>query len=332
MTGLEWTVFGVAAGAFVASFLLVRAVRRFAVSRGMLDHPDDRRSHDSPVPRGGGIAVSIVQTGAFVVLWTVFDSRRTSLLLLLGALAAVAVVGWLDDRRGLGPSPRLGVHALAGLLVAIAAMNLVPGAGWMPGLWFAFWLFWTVASVNVVNFMDGIDGLVASQTIIAGAYIALLAPWPSLAAGFSLCLAAAMAGFLLWNWSPARIFLGDAGSGSAGLLLVLAGLLTVAAAGAGVVRVFLPLCPMFLDATVTLWRRWRRGERVTRAHRSHLYQRLANGAWGHARTSLCYVAASVAGALVGLAPFEDAPFIGVAVVYAAALLAVGSVLDRRVPA
>jgi Fuc2NAc and GlcNAc transferase len=263
----------------------------------------------------------------------------------VGAVGAVALVGWADDRRPLGVRERLAVHLAAAIVVAAWAVAIGvaattfsgPGVGAraaFPRLAVAagaaWWAFWTVAAVNVVNFMDGIDGLIGSQMVVFGLYAAALGGWTAPGALVGLTVAAASLGFLRWNWAPARIFLGDAGSGAYGVLAVIAGAAAMRGAGVSLARAFLPLAPLFVDAAVTLARRHRAGEAVTTPHRSHLYQRLANGGWGHARTSVAYGAAAAAAALVGAiaaAPARTAAVLA----YAIGLLAAGWALDRRVP-
>jgi UDP-N-acetylmuramyl pentapeptide phosphotransferase/UDP-N-acetylglucosamine-1-phosphate transferase len=316
----------------VGSFLLaagaVDVVRRHALRRQLLDIPNDRSSHTVPTPRGGGLGVVVVI--ATVWAWILFATRTPlpiELALCVAAMVAVAMVGWLDDRRNLSVAPRLGVHLLAGL--AVAALSTRIGWPWWIGLG---WLVWVVSSINVINFMDGIDGLIASQTMIAALSIAYLAPAEGLARPFALAVTGAGAGFLVWNWPPARIFLGDVGSGALGFALVLLGALVVAEGGTDVVRAFLPLFPLFLDAACTIVRRARRGERITTAHRSHLYQRLANGGWGHRRVTLLYGAAAVVGAVVA-AVSALAWRWPLVFAYGASVVLFGHSLDRRaVPA
>jgi Fuc2NAc and GlcNAc transferase len=146
------------------------------------------------------------------------------------------------------------------------------------------------------------------------------------AGAFGLALAGASAGFLVWNWPPAKIFLGDVGSGTLGILFVFGGLLLIREGQASVVTAFLPLYALFLDASVTLARRLRRGERVVQAHRSHLYQRLANGGWGHARVSLLYAGVALIALPVAALP-ADSRSLGIAA-YSIGVLALGVALDR----
>jgi UDP-N-acetylmuramyl pentapeptide phosphotransferase/UDP-N-acetylglucosamine-1-phosphate transferase len=311
-------------GCFVLAAAAVDLVRRHALRRRQLDIPNDRSSHSVPTPRGGGLGVVVVVAAAWVwvlVAWR--QPRSVELPLCIAAMVVVAGVGWLDDRRGLGVSPRLGVHLLAG--VAVAGLSARLGWPWWIG---AAWLVWTVSSINVINFMDGIDGLIASQTMIAALSIAWLATPEGLARPFALAVTGVASGFLVWNWPPARIFLGDVGSGALGFALVLLGALVMAEGETDLARAFLPLFPLFLDAAWTMVRRARRGERITTAHRSHLYQRLANGGWGHRRVTLLYGAAAVVGALVAAvsAPAWEWPLVAA---YAFTVVALGHSLDQR---
>jgi UDP-N-acetylmuramyl pentapeptide phosphotransferase/UDP-N-acetylglucosamine-1-phosphate transferase len=183
-------------------------------------------------------------------------------------------------------------------------------------------LFWTVSAINVINFMDGIDGLIGGTMVVYALHAWHFARDAS-AQSFAAALAGASAGFVVWNWSPARIFMGDVGSGALGVMLTVAAALAVAGTSPwSVVAVLLPLAPLFLDATVTLFRRWRRGERLSQAHRSHLYQRLANGRFGHAWTSTVYIAAA---ALAAVAARFDVKGI---LLYALALVLGGASLER----
>ena len=328
-----------------ASALAVGAVRRHALRRGVLDVPSHRSSHAVPTPRGGGVGVVAAVLAFGTAAAVLAAAPWAAVLPCAAAVGAVALVGWADDRRPLGVRERLAVHLSAAVVVAAWAVAIgvaattfsdsgvevlpafprlavVSGAAW--------WAFWTVAAVNVVNFMDGIDGLIGSQMVVFGLYAAALGGWTGPGALLGLTVAAASLGFLRWNWAPARIFLGDAGSGAYGVLAVIAGAAAMRGSGVTLARAFLPLAPLFVDAAVTLARRHRAGEAVTTPHRRHLYQRLANGGWGHARTSLAYGAAAAAAALVG--SMASAPARTAAVLaYAVALVAAGWALDRRVP-
>jgi UDP-N-acetylmuramyl pentapeptide phosphotransferase/UDP-N-acetylglucosamine-1-phosphate transferase len=253
--------------------------------RGILDHPNARSSHRVATPRGGGLAV----TGSVLLLWMALGiGGRVSPVVIgvvLGTLL-LAIVSWADDRKGLPPAPRLGAQVIA-VAMGLAAL---PSAGnplaatlgpWLyrvaAGL---VWLWW----VNLFNFMDGIDGLAASEAAAIGVGLLLFAGAgvgvdPPLASSAAAILGAAF-GFLIWNWPPARIFLGDVGSTTLGYLT---GFLLLSVATAGHWRIALVLPLYFLaDATITLARRILRGARPWQAHREHFYQLAVRSGLGHA--------------------------------------------------
>ena len=306
------------------SFVLVGLVRRLAVRHGVLDHPSERSSHATATPRGGGLGLIL----AVLLLggWQATRPIDWSALLLLAGAALVAIVGWIDDRRGLAVRTRLAVHVTAGLLVGIVAAT---GETTMPIriLLFAWWTFWTVSSVNLVNFMDGINGLVASQVAIFALSVALFPANATVVGALTMVLAAACVGFLPWNFPRARIFLGDVGSGALGYLVPALALLASRTEGVAFVPAHLPLLALYVDAVWTIFRRWRKGERITTPHRSHLYQRLANGGMGHTAVTIIYAAAAVVGALA--AHTERAAWLtGWIALYALATIGAGLLLHR----
>lgn len=318
---------------FSLSVALVGVVRRHALRSQILDHPNERSSHLHPVPRGGGLGVvtAIVLTfGVGAVASRSLDVPWVGLLPLLG-IAAVCAVGWRDDRDPLGVAVRLAVHSAA----ALTLLPLVLWPTWLPawmgllgaGVW---WVFWGVSAVNVVNFMDGIDGLVGSQALIFGLHLAVLAGPTGGAGLFGSTLVGAAAGFLLWNWAPAKVFLGDAGSGGLGLAMVLGGALLMREREVGLIVAFLPLYPLFLDATITRLLRVLYGKGLMSAHRAHLYQRLANGGWGHARVTLLYAAAAASGVVIAVLPSDRSSEWAAMAGYAAVVLVVGLWLGQRV--
>jgi Fuc2NAc and GlcNAc transferase len=309
--------------AFVASAALQRPFIRYA-ERAMLDRPNARSSHFRPTPRGGGAVLVGVYLILTALTFGIGGRLAMSLILALAAILLVAGVGWLDDRRSLSVPTRLVAHVVAGLLMIPVALHLrtsvpaVLAAVLTAGL--------TVVSINVLNFVDGIDGLITSQVAIFATSLLLHAPTAVVGMHSSILLGAA-AGFLVWNWPPARIFLGDVGSGALGAACAFAGILASTQIVAGPWVVYLPLIPIFLDASVTLVRRALRGEHLATAHRQHLYQRLANGGWGHRRVTLTYGAASLAALPVTLA----GPHFSAGVGYVLLVLLAGWMLDRRYP-
>lgn len=314
-------------GSFAAllSWLLVGTVRRYALRRALLDQPTARSSHRVPTPRGGGLG--LVAAALIAMLAAVGGQLRAPLLIGLAGAVLITAVGWADDHRSLSVRVRLSTHCAAGLLLLPLALWPAPVPAWLPllaGLW---WVFWTVSAINVVNFMDGIDGLIGSQALIFGAHLAWRGASGGSAAVLGFAMAGAAAGFLLWNWPPAKIFLGDVGSGALGFLCVLGGVLLLREGRESLVAAYLPLYALFLDGTVTLVRRLLRGERVSEAHRSHLYQRLANGGWGHARVTMLY--AGVALVALPIAALQSPARTPVTAGYFLLVLGLGVILDRR---
>jgi UDP-N-acetylmuramyl pentapeptide phosphotransferase/UDP-N-acetylglucosamine-1-phosphate transferase len=268
--------------------LTTRLLIPILAHREILDCPNERSSHQVPTPRGGGIAV----IGSTLLAWAVFartESMPSGVFgIVLGAVL-LAAVSWFDDLRGLSPIVRLLAQAAAvavGILVLpgprdlfyLAAIGLV-------------WIWW----INLFNFMDGIDGLAGTEAAAIGAGLLLFAGVGAGADPALRTLAAAVTGaaigFLVWNWSPARIFLGDIGSVPLGYVLGFL-LLDLAARGRWTIAVILPLY-FLADATITLVRRLLRGERVWQAHREHFYQHAVRRGLGHAAVVKRVIAADL---------------------------------------
>ncbi len=260
-----------------ASAILTGVVRAYALRSSLLDVPNERSLHRTPTPRGGGVAIVLVTLAALAGLAVAgpIPARVAWTLGVGGAL--VAGVGWLDDRRGLSAPVRVLAHAVA----AAWAMAWIWGEPAPAAILGAVSIVW---AINLYNFMDGIDGLAAVEAVSVGAIagaLLLLAGNTALAM-VSLLVAAAAAGFLVWNWAPARIFMGDVGSGYLGYIF---GALALLSHRVGTVplTLWLLLLGVFLfDATVTLLRRMARGERWYQAHRLHAYQRLVQAGLSHA--------------------------------------------------
>jgi Fuc2NAc and GlcNAc transferase len=316
--------FAVATG--IVSWLLVGAFRHYAKSRGVLDHPSSRSSHGIPTPRGGGAGLLIAAVLGFIALTDVrqLDWRLAAALV---GLLITAVTGWIDDHRSLSVRIRFSAHLLSGVLLMLLAIDLERTSLGLALQGLA-WTLATVSAINVVNFMDGIDGLIGLQAFVFGTHVALLAATSSLAAALGLALAASSVGFLIWNRPPSRIFLGDVGSGGVAMLGLTAGILVWRDGAYPVSIIFLPLVPIFLDASVAIVRRWRRGERLTTAHRTHLYQRLANEAgWGHARVSALFGISAALAMPIMLFSGKNSQIVA-SLLYGTMVAVVGAVLDR----
>jgi Fuc2NAc and GlcNAc transferase len=262
-----------------ASLLLTWILRRYALSRSLIDIPNARSSHSVPTPRGGGVAIVISFLVALFLMVSQSLVPWPLALALLGSGIGIAILGFLDDHGHVPARWRLLGHFIAAVWALFWLGGLSPlvffgtsiDLGVLGHILAAFYLVWML---NLYNFMDGIDGIASVEAIFACLGASLLY-W---LAGFDslifvpLVLAMAVAGFLYWNFPPARIFMGDAGSGFLGIIL---GLLSLQAAWASpkLLWVWLILLGVFIvDATVTLMRRLLRGDKVYEAHRSHAYQ------------------------------------------------------------
>jgi Fuc2NAc and GlcNAc transferase len=283
-----------AAAAAATALLTGYVLARHAV----MDVPNERSSHSVPTPRGGGLAIVAVVLAAVGVLGGA-GALAAGPALALGGGALVALVGWLDDRHRLPVGVRLLAHLLAGAW-ALAWLGALPvvrlgGAELRPGaLGAVVALLGIVWAINFFNFMDGIDGIAAVRATAAGAGAAVIlaaAGAPGLAAACA-ALAGAAAGFLGWNWHPARIFMGDVGSATLGYLLAVLGIASERAVALPLLGFVVLLGPFVVDSTVTLLRRLARGERVHQAHRGHAYQRLVLAGWSHAAAAGVYGAAA----------------------------------------
>jgi Fuc2NAc and GlcNAc transferase len=281
-------------GVLVASALLTGVVRKAAIARGILDVPNRRSSHTTATPRGGGLAIVLAATVGLVSLAAGGLIGTNMLAVLIGGGLAVALVGLVDDRNAMPPGFRLLVHFLAavwavswlGGVPAIALHHQTLQLGWMGVVVAVLGVVWVL---NLFNFMDGIDGLATSEAVFIAGGAALLGGLvenPATVPVLELMFVAACCGFLLWNWPPAKIFLGDVGSGYLGYVI---GVLALAATRESPAAPWMWLIlggVFFVDATVTLVRRALRGERIYEAHRSHGYQWLARRWGSHRRVTV----------------------------------------------
>ncbi|HET7290916.1 MAG TPA: glycosyl transferase [Vicinamibacteria bacterium] len=291
MSAFPWAPAGIA---FVVGVVATPLVLRAALRFGLLDRPNERSSHTRVTPRGGGVAVALACAAALLVAGT---GGGRGAVFLAGALA-MALLGLGDDRFDLPVLPRLAAQALvAGVVVwAIGGLESLPlpapldlRLGWLGG---PLAVLWILAVVNFYNFLDGIDGLAGLQGVVTGVGIALAA-WDPFAASLGAAAAGACLAFLTHNWSPARVFLGDAGSLLLGYTFAALPLLSPPRArGSSVFLMAMSLWLFLADATWTRLRMIAREPRWYGPHRNHVYQRLVASGWSHARTSLVIGAAS----------------------------------------
>lgn len=278
------------AAATICVFFLTLLIRRLALYRGVLDIPNDRSSHCLPTPRGGGLAIIMVYCSFVVTFSQLFDAEIGIVI----ACLATGLVGLVDDINSQPAKYRLGVHAVSAGIIVYAVDGVPPidfGFGPIDMGWIGYVvaILGTVWMINLTNFMDGIDGLVASQLTLASMVatgLLLLTQMPEGLVFPTLLLAASTFGFLLLNWAPAKIFMGDVGSGALGLIM--SGLmLWHTQANAQWLFVWLILNGMLtVDASYTLLVRALRGRRLSEGHRSHAYQHLSQRLRSHKKVTL----------------------------------------------
>lgn len=283
---------------FITAILLTALLRGYALRSGLIDHPNARSSHSIPTPRGGGLAIALTSLLAATLLCGLHLLPVRTYAAFAGGGLAVATVGFLDDRRPLPARLRFAVHVAAALwclgwlgglpLLLLGSRSVDLGwAGYLLGVPAIVWV------LNLFNFMDGIDGIAGAEAVFvvgAGAVFAALLLPDSGTAHLAGVTCAACAGFLLWNWPPAKIFMGDVGSGYLGYAIAA---LALAAGHEAPVSLWIWLIlggGFFVDATVTLIRRSLRGDKVYQAHRSHAYQWLARRWQAHCPVTLALVA------------------------------------------
>ena len=264
----------------VLSWILTAWLRRYALSRSLMDVPNARSSHSQPTPRGGGMAIVVAFLFALCIAFAMGMGVQTEYFYALsGAGALIALLGFLDEHGHIAARWRLLGHFTAAAwalfwlngLPPVQILGHVVDLGWFGYLLAALYLVWLL---NLYNFMDGIDGIasVEAVSVCLGGVLMYGFIGHSNMLLLLLLLAAAVAGFLFWNFPPARIFMGDAGSGFLGVVL---GILSLQAAwtDASLLWGWLILLGFFVvDATFTLFRRLLRGDKVYEAHRSHAYQ------------------------------------------------------------
>lgn len=274
------------------SWALTGWVRRYALRRSIVDLPNQRSSHSTPTPRGGGLAIAISALSGIALAGALGWTPWQETIALVGGGLLVAAVGWGDDRWNVTVPVRLMVHLVAAawaiwwlhglpaLETGFGEVALGPAGSVVAVLGIAW-------ATNIYNFMDGIDGLAGGEAVSVGLVGALMlfAGGHGDLAMVPLLIAAASAGFLGWNWPPARVFMGDVGSGLLGFLF---GTLAVASERSGALPLlaWLVLFGVFgFDATATLLRRILWGEVWYRPHRTHTYQRAVQSGWSHAQVT-----------------------------------------------
>lgn len=279
------------------SYGLTGMARHYAIANSLIDVPNLRSSHQAPTPRGGGIAIVVTVIVAVAGLTLYFPTLANLAMALCGGGLVIAVLGWLDDHYSLSPKTRLLVQLLAvvwavfwlGGLPQVTLNSVILNLG-VSG--FAIAVLVLLWLINLYNFMDGSDGLAASEAVfvaLAGGVLLYIHGAGELAL-VAFAVAAASGGFLVWNWPPAKIFMGDVGSTFLGFVF---GALAIASENYGKLPAaiwFILLALFITDATLTLMRRFWAGEAWYLPHRTHMYQRLISRGWNHRGVALLFAA------------------------------------------
>jgi UDP-N-acetylmuramyl pentapeptide phosphotransferase/UDP-N-acetylglucosamine-1-phosphate transferase len=269
--------------AFVISVLTNKFLLVYLNKKGVLDIPNERSSHKIPIPRGGGIGIviGVMLSGTIYAL----IQGDTNLLLMLFLSLVMGIVGWVDDfKKGLHTGLRFGIQLICSIAIIwiFSPIDKLPLPAPMHFHMYRYGIIisiiWLMGITNIFNFLDGIDGYAGTQGFIAGIMLAVIT-WGTPIALAGLLISAACAGFLLYNWHPAKIFMGDVGSSFLGFLFAAlpfylkdkpdADIRSQVFFGTAVILWF-----FLLDGTFTMFRRLFKKEKIWQAHRSHLYQRL----------------------------------------------------------
>lgn len=266
----------------IFSFLLTYLIRLIAIKYKIVDIPNERSSHKSPTPRGGGLAIVITwYIGISILFYLKMIEANLFYALMCGSL--IAVVSLIDDLIKVRPGIRLFIHFITVIIAFIFLEGLRPLI--MPNIDINYYFFiyplviiGMVWFINLFNFMDGLDGFASTEAIILA--LVMFAYSGSI---INLLLIASIAGFLFWNWPKAKIFLGDVGSTQLGFILVVLGIYFHNTFKFSILNWIMLSSPFWFDATFTLFRRWRNKEKLSQPHKKHVYQRIMQAGFSHQR-------------------------------------------------
>jgi Fuc2NAc and GlcNAc transferase len=270
---------------FVFSLLLTFLVRRIAIRQAIMDIPNDRSSHTLPTPRGGGLAIVITWFLAIVYLYLYKQIEPRLFFAFLSGIPLV-IISFMDDVMTLKPGIRFLFQSLSAILALYFLQGLkVVDVGFYSLTWTWAWtpiafvgILW---SINLFNFLDGIDGYIGAEIFFIGLAIALFF---NISLGITLALA--VLGFLVWNFPPAKIFMGDVGSTLLGFNVAILAIWYQNAGEASILSFLILAAAFWFDATITLLRRWGNKEKLSEAHRKHAYQRLVQSGLSHKQVTL----------------------------------------------
>lgn len=258
----------------------------------MFDIPNERSLHDRPTPKGGGVAILIPwYIGITIFYFCGIIEANLYFALLTGVL--LAIVSLIDDIRGLRPVIRLVFHFITALLAFRFLNGLRPLVSLDINIDYNYFIYpiaiiGMVWFINLFNFMDGVDGF-ASVEVITICSVLFVMSWNFV----NILLIACITGFLYWNWSKAKIFMGDVGSTQLGFILVVLGIYNHNTFEFSILNWIMLTSPFWFDATLTLFRRWQNSENLSEAHRKHVYQRMVQAGSSHEQVNMYLILINV---------------------------------------
>jgi Fuc2NAc and GlcNAc transferase len=322
--------------AAILSWLLASRVRLYALDR-MLDIPNERSSHKVPTPRGGGFAIAVTTLGGIALAASLHWVDRSLAIALVGGGVLIATVGWIDDHRSLSPLTRFAAQFISAgwamyWLGGLPSLSVGIGTVHFGIFGLVLGSVGIVWAINLYNFVDGIDGLAAGEALstgVVGGFLPLGVGKPDLAL-VALLIAAANLGFLPLNWAPARLFMGDVGSGLLGYMFAALAVASENTGGIPLLLWVLLLGVFIFDATVTLCRRIANGHRWHHAHHSHAYQRLVQAGRTHAQVSSMILGFNFLLAVLAVVAWKHPALFLAAILAGAALLSVAYLIVERI--
>ncbi len=330
---------------FAAALTVLSAALTWLILRKIriIDTPNARSSHSTPTPSSGGIAIAVTFFVGIAIYALLSDQTRIAEPHFLGFIVAalsIAALSIYDDLHGMGFRHKLVFQIAAGVVVMAFGVLIESfqfpffGKVELGLLAWPITLMWIIGLTNAFNFMDGLDGLAAGTTVIATLFFAAITftQGSTFIYLMSIIVAASTLGFLLWNFPPAKIFMGDSGSQFLGFVLAVMAVIAGAFDASHTSYFVMPLLffHFIWDAAFTFFRRMRRGEAVTTAHRSHLYQLMNRLGASHKQVTLMHLAMTFAqglGALLlvnlegSLRLWVFVPFVVVQVLYTRRVMA-----------
>ncbi|MEN6327029.1 MAG: glycosyltransferase family 4 protein [Syntrophomonas sp.] len=326
----------------ILSIYLTHLVRKYSLLNNIVDIPNKRSSHLVVTPRGGGLAFVIVFLASLLLLYFLRLIELRYFLALAGGGGLVSVLGWKDDKADLSPKVRAVFQFLAAAwavfwLGGFSTLNIGYAELQLSLIGSILAVIGTVWMINLYNFMDGIDGIAGTEAVSVGFICGSLLLWQhsSGLAALSFLLAASVMGFLLWNWPPAKIFMGDVGSGFLGFIFAVMMMWSEQSKVIPLIIWLLLLGVFIIDATVTLVKRLRKREKIYEAHRSHVYQLAVQAGYSHKQVTFTVLLVNIVLGMLAVLSLNYRTYlfgisIGTSIVLTGGHLILGNYFNKRI--